>query len=56
MGRTVLAVIAGLVVIRVAFNAANIPHPMWMSLPGVPLPLALFAERMVTGHAPAVTA
>ena len=48
--------IAGLVVIGVAFNAANIPHPMSMYLPGVLLPLALFAERMVTGRASAVTA
>jgi hypothetical protein len=56
MGRTVLAVIAGLVVIGVAFNAASIPHPMSMYLLVVLLPLALYAERMVTGRAPAVTA
>ncbi|MDQ3495523.1 MAG: hypothetical protein M3485_08420 [Pseudomonadota bacterium] len=51
-----MAVIAGLVVIGVAFNAASIPHPMSMYLLGVLLPLALFAERMVTRRAPAVTA
>jgi hypothetical protein len=42
-----------LVVAGVVFNAANIPHPMWMNVLGVllPLPLALLAARLATKRA-----
>jgi uncharacterized membrane protein len=52
--RKVAAVaVAGLVVIGVVFNAANIPHPMWMNVLGVllPVPLALLAARLANKRA-----
>ncbi|MGI8561933.1 MAG: hypothetical protein ACR2J7_11000 [Luteimonas sp.] len=52
--RTGAAVAIGvLVVAGVVFNAANIPHPMWMNVLGVllPVPMALLAARLATKRA-----
>jgi hypothetical protein len=57
--RLVAALAIGvLIVIGVLFNAANIPHPLWMTVLGVllPIPLAVVAARVAgrrasTAHA-----
>jgi MFS family permease len=49
--RMVAALAIGvLIVIGVVFNTANIPHPLWMTVLGVllPLPLAFAAARLTS--------
>lgn len=49
--RLVAALVIGvLIVVGVVFNAANIPHPLWMNVLGVllPVPLAFTAARLAS--------
>lgn len=50
---TAALVVAALIVAGVLFNAASIPHPLWMNALGVllPLPLAWLAARLVGADA-----
>lgn len=52
--RLVAALAIGvLIVIGVVFNTANIPHPLWMTVLGVllPMPLAFAAARLASRRA-----
>lgn len=52
--RLVAALAIGvLIVIGVVFNTANIPHPLWMTVLGVllPVPLAFAAARLASRRA-----